>query len=151
MAEPGRENADNGVGIIVELHPSPQNSGISAEPSGPQTIADHDRFGETLRFVTRTKHSPDVRGSAKHGKVVGTDKLGFETLRTLGTGQISLGWGSHAYLVKDADPCSEIVQFWNRKPSILRPHPPIVGHDLHQPVRVRKRKRTQQNRVHDAK
>ena len=49
-----------------------------------------------------------------------------------------------------ASSCSEIVRFWNRKPNILRPHPPTVGHDLHQPVRVRKRKRTQQNRTHDA-
>ena len=73
MAESGRENADNRVGIIVELHLSPQNSGISAEPSGPQTIADHDRFRETLRLVTRAKHPPDVRGSAEHGKIVRAD------------------------------------------------------------------------------
>src|SRR5208282_3019053 len=72
IAESGRENADNGVGIIVELQLSPQNSGISAEPSGPQTIADHDRFSETLRLVTRAKHPPDVRGNAKHGEIVRT-------------------------------------------------------------------------------
>ena len=151
MAESGRKNADNRVGIIVELHPSPQNSGISAEPSGPQTIADHDRFGETLRLVTRAKHPPDVRGNAKHGEILRTDGLRFETLRTLCACQINVGWPGNGHLLKDARPCSEIVQFWNRKPNILRPHPLIVGHDLHQPVRVRKRKRTQQNRVHDAK
>src|SRR5208283_2119983 len=70
MAESGRKNADNRVGIIVELHLSAQNSGISAEPSGPQTVADHDRFGETLLLVTRAKHPPDVRGGAEHGEIV---------------------------------------------------------------------------------
>jgi hypothetical protein len=39
----------------------PGSSGISAEPSGPQTIADYNGFSETLRLVTRAKHPPDVR------------------------------------------------------------------------------------------
>src|SRR5207253_1530015 len=53
MPESGRKNPDNRVRIIVELHLSPQNSGISAKRAGPQAIADHDRFCETLRLVTR--------------------------------------------------------------------------------------------------
>jgi hypothetical protein len=48
------------------------------------------------------------------------------TLRTLCAGQISVACVYSGHLLK-------------------------VGHDLHQPVRVRNRKRTQQNRVHDAK
>src|ERR1700677_2575349 len=115
MAESGRKNADNRVGIIVELHPSPQNSGISTELTGPQAIAHHDRFGPTLRFVTRAKHSPDVRGNAEHGEIVRTDGLHFETLWTLCACQINFGWPGSGHLLKDARPCSEIVQFWNRK------------------------------------
>jgi len=56
----------------------------------------------------------------------------------------------NGHLLKDARSCSEIVQFGNGKPNILRPHPPIVGHDLHQPLGMGKGKRTQQNRIHDA-
>ena len=72
-------------------------------------------------------------------------------LRTLSAGQVCRATLGSSHLVKDARPCSEIVQFGNGESNILCPHPPIVGHDLHQPVRVGKRKRTQQNRVHDAK
>jgi hypothetical protein len=111
MAESRGENTDNRVGIIVELHLSPQNSGISAEPSGPQTIADHDRFGETLRLVARAEYPPEVRHGAEHGEVIGTNYLDFEALRTLGTGQISVASPDSGHLVKDAGSCSEIVQF----------------------------------------
>ena len=83
MAESGGENADNGVGIIVELHLSPQNSRISAKLAGPQAVADYGRFCETRRFVARTKHPSDVRGSAEHGKIVRTHLQQFEMLRTL--------------------------------------------------------------------
>src|SRR5258708_23342249 len=82
MAESGRENADDGVGIIVELYLSPQNSRISAKPAGPETVADYCRFRETRRFVARTKHPSDVRVRAEHGKIVRTHLQQFQTLRT---------------------------------------------------------------------
>ena len=87
MAESGRENADNGVGIIVELNLSPENSRLSAKPAGPQTVADYCRFRETRRFVARTEHPPDVCGNTEHGKIVRTHLQQFETFRTLSAGQ----------------------------------------------------------------
>ena len=104
MAESGRENADNGVGIIVELYLSPQNSRISAKPAGPQTVADYRRFRETRRFVARTKHPSDVRGSAEHGKIVRTHLQQFEMLRTLSAGQVCRATLDSSHLVKDARP-----------------------------------------------
>src|SRR6476661_7388103 len=87
MAESGREHADDGVWIIVELYLSPQNSRISAELTGPQAVADDCRFRETRRLVARTKHPSDVRGGAEHGKIVGTHFHQLETLRTPCAGQ----------------------------------------------------------------
>src|SRR5438034_2594690 len=111
MAEPGRKNADNRVGIIVELHLSPQNSRISAKPAGPQAVADYDRFCHTLRFVLRTKHPSDVGGNAEHGKIVRTYLQQFEVLRMLGAGQVCRASLESSDFVKDARSCSEIVQF----------------------------------------
>src|SRR6266481_5337379 len=37
----------------------------SAEPSGPQVIADRNRFAVARHLVARAKHPPDVRGSAE--------------------------------------------------------------------------------------
>src|SRR5262245_34452863 len=104
MAESWGANPDNGVGIVVELHLSPQTSRISAKPSGPQTVADHGGFGETLRFVSRAKHSPKVRGSAEHGKIVRTHLQQFEMLRTLPAGQVRRATLGSRHLVKDARP-----------------------------------------------
>ena len=104
MAESGGENTDNRVRIIVELHPSPQNPGISAELAGPQAIADHDRIGETLLLIARTKHPPDVRGSAEHRKIVRTDNQHLETLRMLSTGQTNVAQDGSGHLVKNTRP-----------------------------------------------
>ncbi len=60
----------------------------SAEPSGPQAIADRNRFAIARHLVARAKHPPDVRGSAEHGKIVGADRRYLETLRMLRTRQI---------------------------------------------------------------
>ena len=151
MAESGRKNADNRVGIIVELHLSPQNSRISAKPAGPQAVADYDRFCETRHVVARTKHPSDVRGSAEHGKIVSTHLQQFEMLRTLSAGQVCRATLDSSHLVKDARSCSEIVQFRNGEPDVPRAYAAIAGDDLHQTLRMGKRKRTQQHRVHDAK
>src|SRR4051794_8711381 len=120
MAKSWGKNADNRVGIIVELHLSPQNSRISAKPAGPQAVADYRRFRETRRFVARTKHPSYVRGSAEHGKIVRTHLQQFEMLRMLSAGQVCRATLGSSHLVKDARPCSEIVQFGNGKPDIPR-------------------------------
>ena len=104
MAESWRENADNGVGIIVQLYLSPENSRISAKRAGPQTVADDRRFRETRRFVARTKHPSDVRGSAEHGKIVRTHLQQFEALRTLCACQVCRPTLESSHLVKDAGP-----------------------------------------------
>ena len=104
MAESGRENADDSVGITVELYLSPQNCRISAKLAGPQTVADYRRFRETRRFVARTKHPSDVRGSAEHGKIVRTHLQQFETLRTVCAGQVCRATIEGSHLVKDARP-----------------------------------------------
>src|SRR5262249_56387273 len=98
------ENPDNGVGIVVELHLLPQNSRIPAKPSGPQTVADHGGFGEALRFVTRAKHSPKVRGSAEQGKAVRTHLQQFAMLRTLPAGQVRRAALGNSHLLEDARP-----------------------------------------------
>src|SRR5262249_56217 len=102
MAESGRENADNAVGIIVELYLSPQNPRTPTKPAGPQTVADYCRFRETRRFVARTKHPSDVRGSAEHGEIIRTHLQQFETLRTLSAGQVCRPTLGGRHLVKDA-------------------------------------------------
>jgi hypothetical protein len=73
--------------------------------------------------VARAKHPPDVRGNAKHGEIVRTDGLPFETLRTLCACQISVEWPGNGHLLEDARPCSEIVQFGNEKPISCAPTP----------------------------
>src|SRR5207253_8487712 len=122
MAESWWENADNGVGIIVQLYLSPENSRLSAKRAGPQTVADYDRFCETRRFVARTKHPSDVRGSAEHGKIVRTHLQQFEMLRMLRAGQVCRATLESTHFVKDARSCSEIVQFGDGESNILRPH-----------------------------
>src|SRR5207253_9457842 len=101
MAESGRKNADNRVGIVVELHLSPQNSRISAKPAGPQAVADDDRFSEARHVVARTKHPSDVSGNAEHGKIVRTHLQQFEMLRTLCAGQVRRATLDSSHLVKD--------------------------------------------------
>src|SRR5262245_2803894 len=102
MPESGREHADDGVGIVVELYLSPQNSRISTKLAGPQTVADYCRFRETRRFVARTKHPSDLRGSTEHRKIVRTHLQQFETLRTLCAGQVCRTTLGSSHLVKDA-------------------------------------------------
>src|SRR5262245_39906588 len=104
MAESRREHADDGVGIVVELYLSPQDSRISAELAGPQTVADDCRFRETRRVVARTKHPSDVCGRAEHGKIVRTHLQQFETLRTIPAGQVCRATLCTSHLVKDARP-----------------------------------------------
>src|SRR5262250_1799135 len=113
MAESGRKNADDGVGIIVELYLSPQNSRISAKLAGPHTVADDCRFRETRRVVARTKPPSDVRGRSEHGKIVRTHFQQFEMLRTLSAGQVRGATLGRNHLVKDAHARPEIVEFWN--------------------------------------
>src|SRR5881394_1347932 len=102
MAESGRKNADNRVGIIVELHLSPQHSRISAKLAGPQAVADDDRFSETRHVVARIKHSSDVRGRAEYGKIVGAHLQYFEMLRALSAGHVCRATLDRSHLVKDA-------------------------------------------------
>src|SRR5581483_5429141 len=104
MAESGRENADNGVGIIVQLYLSPEHSRIPAKRAGPQTVADDRRLRETWRFVARTKHPSDVRGRAEHGKIVGTHLHQFEALRILCACQVCRPTLEGGHLVKHAGP-----------------------------------------------
>src|SRR5262249_23323710 len=104
MAESGREHADDGVGIVVELYLSPQHSRISPKPAGPQTVADDCRFRETRRLVARTKHPSDVRGGAEHRGIVRTHFHQFEMLRTIPAGQVCRATLGASHLVKDARP-----------------------------------------------
>src|SRR6478752_5058305 len=110
MAESLRENTDNGVGIIVQLYLSPENSRISAKRAGPQTVADYRRVREARRFVARTEHPSDVRGGTEHGKIVRTYLQQFETLRTLCACQVCRPTEDGSHLVKDAGPRPEIVE-----------------------------------------
>src|SRR5207302_1844000 len=126
---------------------SPQNSRFSAKPAGPQAVADDDRFSETRHVVARIKHPSDVRGRAEHGKIVSTYLQQFEMLRTLSAGQVCRAILDSSHLVKDARPCSEIVQFRHGEPDVPRAYAAIAGDDLHQTLRMGKRKGTQQNRV----
>src|SRR5262249_58901262 len=109
MAESGREHADDGVRIVVELYLSPQHSRISAKPAGPQTVADDCRFREPRRCVARTKHPSDVRGRAKHGEIVRTHLQQFKMLRTFSASQVCGATLGAGHLVKDARPRGEIV------------------------------------------
>src|SRR5438477_274124 len=123
---------------------------VTAIQGGPTNLtgAEHPQHLELLEV------SPNyfsMLGISAHGKIVRTHLQQFEMLRMLRAGQVCRATLDSSHLVKDARSCSEIVQFGNGESNILCPHPPIVSHDLHQPVRVRKRTRTQQTRVHDAK
>ena len=51
-------------------------------------VADHDRFREAQRLVTRPEYPSDLRGSAEHGKIVRTHLQYFEMLRTISAGHI---------------------------------------------------------------
>src|ERR1700683_4537078 len=87
MLEIGRHDADNGVTILINSNPSAQYMGVATELPLPQSIADHDRFGEARLRVARFVCASQGGLSAEKLEVIGAGDEHFDALGVVAPAQ----------------------------------------------------------------
>src|SRR6516225_9655695 len=100
MAKSWRQNAGNGVRIVVQVDAAAHDMGIGGKAPAPKAIADdHDR-GATGYRVLRTEQPSLLGNCAEEGKIGGTDDEQLETLRLRSTGQIDAAAAGGAHVLE---------------------------------------------------
>ena len=61
MAEAGRQDADDGVPIVVDAQLAAQDVGSAAKAAPPDRVAQHDDFGDAALLVGRTEQPSELR------------------------------------------------------------------------------------------
>jgi len=148
MPEIARHDADDGVAILVHSNPAAQDMRVATELPMPQSIADHDRFGEARLRVAWFVYAPQLGLSAEKLEVIGAGGEHFDTLGVVAPTQRGASRKEGADPLEDAGAIAQVFEFRFRHAYILRARAIQIVKDADQTLRMLERKRPQEHGVH---
>ena len=143
-----RHHADDAIRIGIELHDPADDSGIGAEHSLPQAVADDRLLVEPGSRIARVERVAEPRSHAEQVEVVRRDDEQADALRAGQSAEVVVVEPARRDVGEDAG-AFQIVPLRNRHADVARADAGIVVHDAHELLGVRVRQRPQQRRVDD--
>src|ERR1051326_8114356 len=145
-----RQNADDGVKVVIGPNFVADDGGIAAKNAAPQTITDHHRIGEAISRVALVKKTAELRPGAQQAEVVRAHTQKLNALRAFTAGQVGRRWPYNADSIKNPSAVAQVFILGLRKGDAFGADARQVSVDLDQLSGIVKWKRTQQHRIDDA-
>src|SRR5215813_6150305 len=150
MPESRRQDAGDAIQIIVQTQLSAEDIRIATKELAPYAVAQNDCLRETGNAVLIAEYTAQLSFHAEHGKVVRTYTDCLDALGPLGARQVRADRARGRDFGYNAGVVAQFLHLGHRHSNVALLNPAEIVLDGHQFLRLRVRKRPQQNRVDQA-
>ena len=113
-----RENANDGIEVVVQSHSSADDRPRTAEFLVPKGIADHRSFSKPIRSIAEIDQSAQLRTRVQDAEVIRTYGKKLQPFRAISAGQITGIPPHNGHRREDAGAITKIIELGNREADI---------------------------------